>query len=60
MVPKLWPAACAGVFDWRFFLHSSHSPVGPSVPTQAHLRWSVLLGTGVKDGPGFAAGVRDW
>src|SRR5215217_1495455 len=44
-----WPAA----LRWRprrFLRHSAHSPVGPGVPPQAHLRWSTRAATGVNDG----------
>ena len=33
-----------------FFRHGSHSPVGPGVPPQAHLRCSKGPRTGVNDG----------
>jgi len=34
----------------RFLRHDSHSPVGPGVPPQAHLRCRRPLRTGVKIG----------
>src|SRR4051794_14825519 len=34
----------------RFFWHSAHSPVGPEVPPQAHLRCNSLLAIGAAAG----------
>lgn len=36
----------------RFLPLASHAPVGPTVPPQAHVRWSNPLCTDVNDGVG--------